>query len=76
MAIGMVPQTESLKGIVALDESGYVEADETGKTSAEDFFAAGDVRRKQLRQVVTAVSDGANAAASAAKNIRNFSIDK
>lgn len=76
VAIGMVPQTESLKGIVALDESGYVEADETGKTSAEDFFAAGDVRRKQLRQVVTAVSDGANAAASAAKNIRNFSIDK
>lgn len=65
-AVGMAPQTEALKGIVTLDAGGYVKADETGKTSAEGFFVAGDVRTKQLRQVVTAVSDGANAAVAAA----------
>lgn len=64
VAIGMEPQTDGIKGVAALDGSGYVIADETGKTSAEGFFVAGDVRTKMLRQVVTAVSDGANAAAS------------
>lgn len=65
IAVGMVPQTASLKGIIELDESGYIIADETGETSAKGFYAAGDVRTKRLRQVVTAVSDGANAATSA-----------
>lgn len=65
-AVGMVPQTEVLQDVVALDANGYVRADETGKTSAKGFFAAGDVRTKQLRQVITAVSDGANAATEAA----------
>ncbi len=70
IAIGMEPQTEEIKEMVALDKSGYVIADETGKTSAEGFFAAGDVRTKMLRQVVTAVSDGANAATMAGEYIR------
>lgn len=65
VAVGMMPQTEEIKGVVNLDDTGYVLADESGKTSAEGFFVAGDVRTKSLRQVVTAVSDGANAAVTA-----------
>lgn len=68
-AVGMAPQTEVLKDVVTLDAAGYVEADELGVTSKEGFFAAGDVRTKQLRQVITAVSDGANAAVAAAEYI-------
>ena len=67
VAVGMIPQTEKVKGVLELDESGYVIADETGKTKTEGFFVAGDVRKKALRQIVTAVSDGANAAVSAAE---------
>lgn len=65
IAVGMIPETNVVKDIVELEQNGYVVADETGKTSAVGFFAAGDVRNKMLRQVVTAVSDGANAATSA-----------
>jgi thioredoxin reductase (NADPH) len=70
VAVGMEPATEILKGIVELDKTGYIVADETGKTSENGFFAAGDVRTKVLRQVVTAVSDGANAATMAEKYIK------
>lgn len=70
IAVGMVPQTASLKGVVELDESGYIIADETGETSASGFYVAGDVRTKRLRQVATAVSDGANAATSAIDYIK------
>lgn len=69
-AIGSVPNTEPLKGICRLDRSGYVIAGEDGKTSAKGIFAAGDVRTKQLRQVVTAVSDGANCVTSAEEYLR------
>ncbi len=65
VAVGMIPQTDSLKERVDLDHAGYVVADETGKTSAQGFFVAGDVRTKFLRQVITAASDGANAAIAA-----------
>lgn len=61
IAVGMLPETAVLSGVVDLDESGYVIADETGKTSDAAVFAAGDIRTKQLRQVVTAAADGANA---------------
>lgn len=70
-AIGMIPQTGILKGIVDMDEQGYIVADETGVTSAPELFAAGDVRTKKLRQVITAASDGANAAVSAVEYLRN-----
>lgn len=76
VAYGSVPQSELVKGIVQLDERGYVVADEDGVTHTADgskvqqgFYVAGDVRTKALRQVVTAVSDGANAATSAAEYI-------
>ena len=65
MAIGMIPQTEAVKDLVALDENGYIKAGEDGVTSVPGFFAAGDVRTKKLRQIVTAAADGANAVTSA-----------
>lgn len=69
-AIGMKPNTELLNGVIGLDAHGYVIADETGETGCKGFFAAGDVRTKPLRQIVTAVSDGANAATAAAAYIK------
>jgi thioredoxin reductase (NADPH) len=60
VAIGSIPNTTLLDGICDLDANGYVVAGEEGVTSAAGIFAAGDVRTKALRQVVTAVSDGAN----------------
>lgn len=70
VAVGMLPQTALLDGLVELDASGYVLADETGRTSLPGFFVAGDVRAKKLRQVVTAAADGANAAVAAAEYLR------
>lgn len=72
IAIGSNPNSQILKGLVELDKSGYVVADETGKTSVSGIFVAGDVRTKTLRQVVTAVSDGANAAISAENYINQI----
>ena len=65
VAVGTVPNTEFLAGAAPLDDYGYVVALEDGVTAVPGLFAAGDVRTKALRQVVTAVSDGANAAQSA-----------
>lgn len=59
VAIGNVPNTELIKGQVALDDAGYVLADETTKTNIPGVFAVGDMRQKPLRQIVTAVADGA-----------------
>lgn len=64
VAAGTVPNTALLNGIAELDAQGYVIAGEDGQTSAEGLFAAGDVRTKPLRQVVTAASDGAYCIAS------------
>lgn len=59
VAIGNVPNTELIKGQVELDEAGYVPADETTRTNIPGVFAVGDMRNKPLRQIVTAVADGA-----------------
>lgn len=64
-AVGNEPSTAFLEGAVELDESGYIIADESGKTSVPGVFVAGDVRAKALRQVTTAVADGANTAEEA-----------
>ncbi len=64
VAIGTVPNVEFLNDQVMLDQKGYIIADEMGKTSALGVYAAGDVRTKVLRQVSTAVADGANCAES------------
>ena len=47
-----------------MDEGGYIVAGEDGKTNMPGIFAAGDVRTKKLRQIITAASDGANAVSS------------
>lgn len=65
IAIGMAPDTDLVRGLIDLNPAGYIAADETCRTSVPGIFAAGDVRTKQLRQVVSAVSDGANAVYSA-----------
>ena len=62
VSIGRQPATELFEGQLDLDEAGYIVADETTKTSVAGVFAVGDVRQKALRQVVTAVADGAVAA--------------
>lgn len=84
VAYGSVPQSELIKNLVQLDERGYVVAGEDGITYAATkkadadrkiqpgLYVAGDVRTKTLRQVVTAVSDGANAATTAAEYLRNI----
>ena len=65
VAVGSVPNSAILKDLVEVDNNGYIVANEDGVTSANGIFVAGDVRTKKLRQVVTAVSDGANCVLSA-----------
>lgn len=67
IAIGTTPNTDFLAGALQLDETGYVRASEGGRTAISGVFVAGDVRSKDLRQVVTAVADGANCAEAAAE---------
>ncbi len=62
ISIGRKPATEFLGSEIALDKNGYIIADETTKTNIDGVFAAGDIRTKALRQVVTAAADGAVAA--------------
>ena len=59
VSIGRKPATELVEGQLELDRSGYIIADETTRTNIPGVFAVGDVRTKPLRQVVTAVADGA-----------------
>lgn len=58
---GSLPIQRALEDLVAMDGGHYILAGEDGKTSRPGIFAAGDVRTKNLRQIVTAVADGANA---------------
>ncbi len=67
IAIGMRPYTAFLEGDLETDGGGYIVADAMGRTTMPGVFAAGDVRTKELRQVVTAVADGANCAQSASE---------
>lgn len=64
VAVGIIPSGDILKGIAKQDEKGYLIAGEDCATSMPGIFAAGDVRKKNLRQIVTAVADGANAVTS------------
>jgi thioredoxin reductase (NADPH) len=65
--VGISPRTQFLKGLVQMDEGGYILTNENGETSVKGIFAAGDCRKKLLRQVTTAVGDGATAAFAAEK---------
>lgn len=66
--IGTVPNSELFKGIVDMDEKGYIKTDEDMHTNIPGVYAVGDVRVKSLRQVVTAVADGAIAAIQIERN--------
>lgn len=63
LAVGIAPNSQPYEGLVEM-EDGYIRAGESGETSVPGIFAAGDVRTKQLRQIVTAAADGANAVTS------------
>lgn len=65
IAVGLVPNTAFLRGVVALDDGGYVITDEQRQTSVRGVFAAGDVRQTPLRQIITAAADGALSAVGA-----------
>lgn len=70
IAVGIRPGTELVQRLVECDEGGYVLAGEDCATSVPGLFVAGDVRKKPIRQIVTAVADGANAAVSAGNYCR------
>lgn len=64
IAVGITPNSELVQGKLDMDEQGYIRAGEDGVTSVAGVYAAGDVRTKQLRQILTAASDGANCVTS------------
>lgn len=71
--VGYKPTSQIYSGILNMDDTGYIMTDEDMKTNVDGVFAAGDIRIKSLRQIVTAVSDGAIAAVQAEKYIeKNF----
>ena len=72
VAIGQVPDNNAFKGLVDIDKSGYIISDESCKTKTDGLFVAGDCRTKSIRQVTTAVSDGAIAGTSASLYISSI----
>jgi len=71
VSVGMIPQNQLLSTLKT-DEAGYIVTDEKMRTAVPGLYAAGDVRSKPFRQVVTATSDGAIAAFGAADYIRGL----
>jgi thioredoxin reductase (NADPH) len=67
MFIGVIPRTAFLNDLVDLDRWGYIITDEACRTSVEGVFAAGDARKSFLKQIATAVGDGATAGFAAEK---------
>ena len=76
VAVGILPDSEILKEIVNCDPKGYVLAGEDGVTDVPGIFAAGDIRSKKLRQIVTAVADGASAIQSVQEYLLQAKITK
>ena len=72
IAVGRIPENENFRKLIKLDEAGYVIAKEDCKTNVDGIYVAGDNRVKEVRQLVTATSDGAVAATSAIKYINNI----
>ena len=67
VAIGLIPENQDFADVVGLNEYGYVDSGESCLTAAPGVFAAGDCRAKELRQLTTAVGDGAVAAVAACR---------
>ena len=77
IAVGRKPDTELVSGLVELDNNGYIIANEKMETNIEGVYAAGDVVKKQLRQIVTACADGAIASVNSTDYIfKNFKKDE
>ncbi|MBQ6265052.1 MAG: thioredoxin-disulfide reductase [Clostridia bacterium] len=72
VCIGLFPENNSFSDMINLDSNGYIISDETCKTSCPGIFVAGDTRTKELRQIVTAASDGAVAATAALSYINQM----
>jgi len=72
IAVGYSPNSETYKKIVATDNGGYIIAGENCETNIPGVFAAGDIRTKELRQIITAASDGANAITAVEKYLNNL----
>ena len=72
IAVGIIPNLHDIEGLPKCDEGGYIIADETCESSIPGVYAAGDVRTKQLRQVITAASDGANAITSIERYLNTY----
>ena len=70
--MGYIPNTKFLKGIIKLDDGGYIITDDNMMSSQAGIYACGDVRKKILRQVVTACGEGATAAFAAEKYIEEL----
>ena len=70
VAVGIRPGTGLLKDMVDMDDNGYVIAGEDCRTSFKGLYVAGDIRKKPIRQIITAVADGANAVSSVQQDIR------
>ena len=69
IAVGTIPDTAFVKGLAGQDEKGYLIAGEDCRTSVKGIYAAGDVRTKALRQILTAAADGANAVTSVQEDL-------
>ncbi|WP_375663948.1 FAD-dependent oxidoreductase, partial [Bartonella sp. CL63NXGY] len=63
--VGTEPATKDLKGVIKLDDHGYIPTDDQQQTNVPGVYAAGDVIEKSLRQIITASADGAEAATAA-----------
>ena len=72
IAVGQVPETSNIVNNINVNDSGYIIANEDTKTNIEGIFVAGDVRTKSLRQLATAISDGAQAAVMACNYVNNI----
>lgn len=71
IAVGYVPSSQVYKDVVATDGQGYIIAGENCQTNVPGIFAAGDIRTKDLRQIITAASDGANAITGVERYLNN-----
>lgn len=70
VAVGIKPATDLVKDLCSLDEGGYVIASEDCRTNRKGLYVAGDIRKKPMRQIITAVADGANAISSVSEDLR------
>jgi thioredoxin reductase (NADPH) len=73
IAVGYSPASQSFKNVVAADDRGYIIAGENCETNIPGIYAAGDVRTKELRQIITAAADGANAITAVEKYLNQLS---